>query len=58
MENTIDILHTTNKIDMIYTLERFYINNETKIDNQINDKCTGRPDIIFNMSILKYTNGG
>lgn len=43
---------------MIYNLERFHNYNETKIGNQINDKCTVRPDIIFNMLILKYTNKG
>jgi len=43
---------------MVNTLERFHIYNETKIDNQINDKCTVRPNIIFDMLILKYTNRG
>ena len=58
MENIMDIVHITNKGKMINTLEIFHIYNETKIDNQINDKCTVRPDIIFNMLILKYTNKG
>jgi hypothetical protein len=58
MKNIMDVLLIINKVDMIYTLERFHIYNETKIGNQINDKCTVRPDIIFNTLILKYTNKG
>ena len=34
----------------------FHIYNKTKIYIQINDKCTVRQNIIFNMLILKYTN--
>ena len=57
-ENVMDILHITNKGKMMNTLERFHIYNETKIDNQLNDKCRVRPDIIFDTLILKYTNRG
>ena len=39
-ENIMEILHVKKKASMINTPERFYINNETKIDNQINDKGT------------------
>ena len=42
MENIMDILHITNKGKMLNTLEKFHIYKETKIDNQINDKCTIR----------------
>jgi hypothetical protein len=41
-----DILHITNKVDMIYTPEKFHMYNETKIDNQINYICTVRPNIV------------
>jgi hypothetical protein len=37
-----DILHITNKGKMMNNLERFHIYKETKIYNQINDKCTVR----------------
>jgi hypothetical protein len=53
MENVMDILHITNKGKTTNTLERFHIYNETNIDNQINDKCTIRPNIIFDTLILK-----
>jgi len=58
MENIMDILHITNKVDMIYALEKFHMYNETKINNQINDKCTVRPNIVYDMLILKYTKRG
>jgi hypothetical protein len=58
MENIVDILHITNKAKMMNTLVRFHIYNETKIDNQINDKCTDRLNIIFHTLILQYTNRG
>ena len=48
-----DILHVTKKGEMMNTLERFYIYNETKLDNQINDKCTVKPNIIFETIIQK-----
>jgi hypothetical protein len=38
------------------TLERFYTYNKTKLDNQINDKCTVEPRIILDMIIQKNTN--
>lgn len=58
MENITDILHVTNKVDMIYTLEKFHMYNETKTNNQINDKCTVRPKIVYDTLILKYTKRG
>jgi hypothetical protein len=54
-----DILNITKKGKKVMnTLERLYIYNETNIDNQINDKCTVRPNVIFDTLILKYTNRG
>jgi hypothetical protein len=43
---------------MTNTLERFHIYNETKTDNQINDKCTVRHYIlvIFDRLILVNAN--
>jgi len=58
MENITVILHITNKVDMIYTLKKFHMYNKSKIDNQINDKCTVRPNIVFNTLTLKYTKRG
>ena len=47
MDNIMEILHTTSKGRMMDTLERFYIFWETKIHNQINDRLTIKPNIIF-----------
>jgi hypothetical protein len=47
MEEITDIVHITNKGEMMDTLERYYINEETKSNNQINDKLTIKPNAIF-----------
>jgi len=43
---------------MMNTLVRIYIYNETKVDNHRNGKCAVRPNIIFDMLILKDTKRG
>jgi len=58
MENIMEILHITRKCKMMNTLERFHIHNKTKLDNQINDKCTVKPNIIFDMTIQRNANRG
>jgi hypothetical protein len=40
IENTMSILYKTDKGKMMDTMERFYIYQETKNNNQINDKNT------------------
>lgn len=42
-----DVIHTTNKGRLLDKMERFYIYKETRNNNQINDKNTGKPNIIF-----------
>jgi hypothetical protein len=32
---------------MMDTIEKFYIDRETKLNNQINDKITVKPNVIF-----------
>ena len=51
MEDSMEILHIKKKGSMINTLERFYIYNVTKIDNQINDKGTAKQNILFDTII-------
>ena len=34
------------------TLERFYISRETKINNQINDRQTIKPNILFETIVV------
>jgi hypothetical protein len=47
MENIMDIIHITNKGKMMDTIEKYYIYRETKLNNQIKDKLTVQPNIIF-----------
>jgi hypothetical protein len=51
--NIMETLHTTGKGRMVDTLERFYIFRESKINNQINDRLTIKPNIIFETIVQK-----
>ena len=50
-----DVIHTTRKDRLLDTIERFYIYNETRRNNQINDKCTAKPNVVFETVILEDT---
>jgi hypothetical protein len=54
-ESIMDIIHVTNRDKVLNTIEKLYIYKETKIDNQLSDKCTVKPRIIFDTVILKNT---
>jgi len=43
---------------MIYTLEKFYIFREIKLNNQINEKLTIKPSLVFEAIIHKDPQGG
>ena len=45
MENIMDVMHIKNKGKMLDTTEQFNIYKETRINNQINDKCTVKPNV-------------
>jgi hypothetical protein len=47
MEEIMETIHFTNKGRLMNTLEKFYIFRETRLNNQINDKSTVKPNIIF-----------
>jgi hypothetical protein len=47
MDNIMEPFHTTGIGRMMGRQERFYIFRETKINNQINDRITIKPNIIF-----------
>jgi hypothetical protein len=61
----IKVLHLTRKVNIMKNLERFhicmyvciyiyiYIYNETKLDYQINDKCTVKYNVTFDTLIHK-----
>jgi hypothetical protein len=46
-----ETLHITDKGRIMDTLERFYIFRETKLNNQINDKLTVKPNIILETTV-------
>jgi hypothetical protein len=56
IESIMNVLYTTNKGRLLDTVERFYIYNETRKNNQINDKNTAKPNIIFETIIREDTN--
>jgi hypothetical protein len=51
MQDIMDVVHITRKGRMMETLEKFYIFRETKLNNQINDKLTVKPNIIFETTV-------
>ena len=55
MVDIMEILHITKKGGMMNTLERFYIYNETKLDNQINDTWKIKSNVIFDTIIQRNT---
>jgi hypothetical protein len=55
MESIMNIICITNKGKMLNTMGKFYIYKETGINNQINVKCTVKPNIVFDTLILKDT---
>jgi len=52
IENIMDVIHTTSKGKMLHTMEIFHIYKVTQMNNQINDKCTVKPNVIFETLIL------
>ena len=42
-----DVIHTTSKGKMLHTMEKFHIYKVTQMNNQLNDKCTVKPNVIF-----------
>ena len=42
-----EIIHGTKKGGIMNTLEKFRVYNEIKLDNQINDKCMIKSNVIF-----------
>jgi hypothetical protein len=42
-----EIIHVTKKGGIMNTLGKFHVYNEIKLDNQINDKCMIKSNVIF-----------
>jgi len=53
-----ETIHITNKGRMMDTFERFYIFHERKLNNQINDKLTIKPNIIFDTIVQRDPHRG
>jgi hypothetical protein len=53
MESIMDIVHATSTGRMPDTLVQFYIYKETKRNNQIKDKLTVKPNVIFETLVQK-----
>jgi len=53
-----ETIHITNKGRMMDTLERYYIFRETKLNIQINDTLTVKPNIIFETIVDKNIHRG
>jgi hypothetical protein len=53
-----EILHITKKGSMMNTLEGFRIYNVTRLDNQIDDKCTVKYNAIFDTIIHNNSHRG
>jgi len=58
MESIMETIHITNNGRMMDTLERYYIFRVTKLNNQINDKFTVKPNIIFETIVHKDLHRG
>jgi len=57
-EDIMDTIHATNKGRLMDNLERFYIFRDTKISNQINDKLTVKPNVIFEVIVYNDHSSG
>jgi ferritin-like metal-binding protein YciE len=55
IENIMDVIHTASKGRLLDTIEKIYIYNETRRNNQIKDKCTVKPNVVFETVILENT---
>jgi hypothetical protein len=58
MENVMNVLHITDKGQIINTIEKYYIYRETKMNNQINNKLTVQPNAIFETIVRHDTHRG
>jgi hypothetical protein len=58
MENIIDTIHITKQGRKMDKLESFYIYRETKLNNQINDRLTVKPNAIFEAVVRKDSHRG
>jgi hypothetical protein len=56
IDDIMKILYGTNKGKLMDTREKYHIYKETQLNNQINDKNTIKPNIIFDTIVQANTN--
>jgi hypothetical protein len=49
IEGIMDTVHFANKGRLMNAIEGFYIFRETKLNNELNDKLTAKPSVIFTL---------
>lgn len=53
-----EVIHIVKEGGLMNTLEEFRIYNTMWSENQINDKCATKPNILFDMLILNNSDRG
>jgi len=54
IEDIMEVLYSKTKGKLMDTMERFHIYKETQANNQINDKNTATPNIIFETTVREH----
>ena len=57
-QDTMEIVQLTTNVQMMDTLEKFYIYRETKINNQVNSRMTVKSNIIFDTIVCNDPHRG
>jgi len=58
MDDIMEVLRINRKGELMTSLEGFYIYSETKLENQNNDNCTVKSNIIFHTIIQNNVDRG
>jgi hypothetical protein len=53
-----EVIHVVKEGGLMNTLEKFHVYNTMRSQNQINDKCATKPNILFGMLILNNSDRG
>jgi ferritin-like metal-binding protein YciE len=56
IDEIMEVLYRTNKGKLMDTIEKYHIHKATQLNNQINDKNTIKPNIIFDMIVQANAN--
>jgi hypothetical protein len=53
-----EVIHIVKEVGLVNTLEKIHVYNTVRSENQINDKCATKPNILFDMLILNNSDRG